>query len=180
MNRPKANRTTQRDRIGIESGRMFASRLVAAQAACLAIAIGLDAGADVAVRLEKNIEARMRDGVILRADVYRPAAEGTYPVLLQRTPYSKGDDVYEDGFRALAARGFIVVVQDTRGRYMSDGVAKPHDEAEDGFDTIAWVRTLPSANGHVGMWGGSYLATTQLLAATLQPHGLTALFPSSS
>ena len=145
----------------------------------VAILVALTGAAD-AVRLEKDIEARMRDGVVLRADVYRPDAAGSYPVLLQRTPYSKNDDSYVAGFRALAARGFIVVVQDTRGRYTSDGVARPHDEAEDGFDTIRWARTLSGSSGKVGMWGGSYLATTQLLAATLQPEGLTALFPSSS
>ena len=145
----------------------------------VAILVALTGAAD-AVRLGKDIEARMRDGVVLRADVYRPDAAGSYPVLLQRTPYSKNDDSYVAGFRALAARGFIVVVQDTRGRYTSDGVARPHDEAEDGFDTIRWARTLSGSSGKVGMWGGSYLATTQLLAATLQPEGLTALFPSSS
>jgi predicted acyl esterase len=131
--------------------------------------------------VEKNVEARMRDGVVLRADVYRPDAPGRYPVLMQRTPYSKNPGASAvEGFRALAARGYVVVVQDTRGRYMSDGVARPHDEAEDGFDTIAWARSLPYADGRVGTWGGSYLATTQLLAATLQPDGLVALFPSSS
>ena len=138
------------------------------------------ARADDAVVLEKNVAARMRDGVLLRADVYRPAAPGRYPVLLQRTPYSKHDEDDEEGFRSLARKGFAVIVQDTRGRYTSGGVARPHDEAEDGFDTIAWTRTLPYANGKVGMWGGSYLATTQLLAATLQPEGLLALFPASS
>jgi uncharacterized protein len=143
-------------------------------------AIQLAAQAPDTVVLVKNAEATMRDGVVLRADIYRPAGEGRYPVLLQRTPYAKHDDAYENGFRSLARQGFVVVVQDTRGRYMSDGVAVPHDEAADGFDTIRWTRTLPYSNGKVGMWGGSYLATTQLLAATLQPEGLMALFPSSS
>ena len=151
--------------------------LRAAAAAMLVVAV---TRADTGVRVEKNVEARMRDGVVLRADVFRPTRPGRFPALLQRTPYSKNDAGYEEGFRALAARGFVVVVQDTRGRYTSDGVARPHDEAEDGFDTIAWVRTLPYANGNVGTWGGSYLATTQLLAATLRPKGLVAMFPSSS
>jgi len=133
------------------------------------------------VRVEKNAEARMRDGVVLRADVYRPAAPGRYPALLQRTPYSKNTSASAlEEFRRMAARGYVVVVQDTRGRYMSDGIARPHDEAEDGFDTIAWARSLPDVDGRVGMWGGSYLATTQLLAATQQPDGLVALVPSSS
>lgn len=100
--------------------------------------------------------------------------------MLQRTPYSKNGPHASQTFSQLAGRGFVVVVQDTRGRYMSDGVAKPHDEAEDGFDTIAWVAQLPYVNGKVGMFGGSYLATTQLLAATLKPPALVALFPASS
>ena len=138
------------------------------------------AAASVDIVVEKNLGATMRDGVVLRADIYRPSGAGRYPVLLQRTPYSKHDPASEPEFRDLASNLFVVIVQDTRGRYTSDGVARPHDEAEDGFDTIAWARTLPYSNGRVGMWGGSYLATTQLLAATMQPEGLLALFPSGS
>jgi putative CocE/NonD family hydrolase len=81
----------------------------------------------------------MRDGVILRADVYRPATHGSldsterWPALVERTPYSKNPAQEDPLFRRLAARGFVVVVQDTRGRYTSEGVARPHDEAEDGW-----------------------------------------------
>ncbi len=132
------------------------------------------------VRVEKNQPARMRDGAVLRADVYRPAAPGSYPVLLQRTPYSKNDEEAPQRFSAIAAKGFIVAVQDTRGRYMSDGVAVPHDEAQDGYDSVEWAAKLPGSNGRVGMFGGSYLATTQLEAATTQPPSLKALFPASS
>ncbi|NIR38139.1 MAG: CocE/NonD family hydrolase, partial [Gemmatimonadetes bacterium] len=60
------------------------------------------------------------------------------------------------------------------------GVAVPHDEAEDGYDTVEWVASLPYVNGRVGMWGGSYLATTQLTAASLAPPHLVAIAPSSS
>ncbi|HUF47344.1 MAG TPA: CocE/NonD family hydrolase [Vicinamibacterales bacterium] len=149
--------------------------------AAAGLLLSADLPARQSVRVDKNLAARMRDGVALRADVYRPDAPGRRPVLLQRTPYSKNAGAAAvEGFRALAARGYVVIVQDTRGRYTSDGVARPHDEAEDGYDTIAWARSLPYADGRVGMWGGSYLATTQLLAATLQPEGLVALFPSSS
>ncbi len=147
---------------------------------CCAIMLAAAQPASDNTVLDKNVEATMRDGVVLRADVYRPSAPGRYPVLLQRTPYSKHAANTDNAFRAFARLGFAVIVQDTRGRYMSDGTARPHDEAEDGFDTIAWARTLPYSNGKVGMWGGSYLATTQLLAATLQPEGLLALAPSSS
>jgi uncharacterized protein len=132
------------------------------------------------VVIEKNVPAKMRDGVTLRADVYRPTAPGRFPALVQRTPYSKNAPRDLPTFRDFAARGFVVVVQDTRGRYVSDGVARPHDEADDGFDTVEWVAGLPYVNGKVGMFGGSYLATTQLLAATLAPPALVALFPASS
>ncbi len=132
------------------------------------------------VQIEKNVPATMRDGTVLRADIYRPRAPGRFPAILQRTPYSKNPLHASEEFSKIASHGFVVVIQDTRGRYMSDGVAKPHDEAQDGFDTIAWVAQLPYVNGKVGMFGGSYLASTQLLAATLKPPALAALFPASS
>ena len=132
------------------------------------------------MRIEKNVPARMRDGVTLRADVYRPATPGRYPALLQRTPYSKNDQASARRFSTIASRGYVVVVQDTRGRYTSDGVAIPHDEADDGYDSVQWAASLPGVDGRVGMFGGSYLATTQLEAATRQPPALVALFPASS
>lgn len=130
--------------------------------------------------VEKNVPARMRDGVVLRADLYRPPAPGRYPALLQRTPYSKNDGQALKRFSAIAARGYVVVVQDTRGRYMSDGIAVPHDEGDDGYDSVQWAASLPGVDGRVGMFGGSYLATTQLEAATRRPPALVALFPASS
>lgn len=157
-----------------------------AAALSLSLAISADSSSRApapayTVRIEKDVVARMRDGVILRADVYRPDAPGRFPALLQRTPYSKNPGAAEvQSFHALAALDFIVVVQDTRGRYMSDGVARPHDEAKDGHDTVEWVAALPYVDGKVGMFGGSYLATTQLLAASEQPPHLVALFPSAS
>jgi uncharacterized protein len=122
----------------------------------------------------------MRDGVVLRADLYRPDAPGRFPALLKRTPYSKGALYDIPSFQRLASEGFVVAVQDTRGRYMSEGVARPHDEAQDGHDTVEWLAGLPFVDGRVGMFGGSYAATTQLTAASLRPRGLVALFPSSS
>ncbi len=130
--------------------------------------------------IEKNLEARTRDGVVLRADVYRPRTNGRRPALLQRTPYSKNPDAPTSQYHRLAQAGFVVVVQDTRGRYMSDGVAVPHDEGADGYDTVEWVAALPYVDGRVGMFGGSYSATVQLLAAPLRPPHLVALFPSAS
>lgn len=137
-------------------------------------------GARGGLIVEKHVEARMRDGVVLRADVYRPATLRRLPALLHRTPYSKNPDSDNSLYRRLAEAGFVVVTQDTRGRYTSDGVAVPHDEAADGFDTVEWVASLPFVDGRVGMFGGSYAATTQLLAASERPPHLVALFPSAS
>lgn len=132
------------------------------------------------VVVERDREARMRDGVVLRADVYRPQAPGRFPVLLQRTPYAKDPGSREETFRQLAASGFVVVIQDSRGRYMSEGVARPHDEAADGHDTVEWAASLPYANGKVGMFGTSYLATTALQAASEAPSRLVAIQPSAA
>jgi uncharacterized protein len=132
------------------------------------------------ITVQKNVEARMRDGVILRADVYRPDTQERLPALLERTPYSKNPGREDSRFHRLAAHGYVVIVQDTRGRYMSDGVARPHDEGEDGYDTVEWAATLPYVNGRIGTFGGSYSATTQLIAAPLRPPHLAAMFPSSS
>ena len=132
------------------------------------------------VVVEKNIEATMRDGVALHADIYRPEEAGRFPDLLKRTPYSKASSNDAPLYRRLASEGFVVAIQDTRGRYASDGVAVPHDEAEDGHDTVEWLAGFPYVNGRVGMFGGSYAATTQLTAASLRPAGLVAIFPASS
>jgi putative CocE/NonD family hydrolase len=98
----------------------------------------------------------MRDGVLLRADVYRPASGGPAPVLLQRTPYGK--NYAQTSFALLAAeRGYAVVIQDTRGRWSSEGKNYPFlFEREDGYDTVEWVGSQPWSNGKVGMFGGSY------------------------
>src|SRR5579863_1348886 len=94
------------------------------------------------IAIEHNAVMKTRDGVTLRADIYRPAGEGNFPVLLQRTPYNK-QNAAEFG-RMAVARGFMVVVQDVRGRYESDGEWYPFKhEIEDGYDAVEWVAALP-------------------------------------
>ena len=128
------------------------------------------------VHYEHNVTMKTRDGVTLRADVYWPAAEGKYPTLLQRTPYNK-DGAVSFALRAVA-RGFMVVVQDVRGRYASDGDWYPFKyEQNDGYDTIEWVAGLPGSSGKVGMWGGSYVGATQMLAAIAHPPHLAGICP---
>jgi putative CocE/NonD family hydrolase len=128
------------------------------------------------VKIERGVEAKMRDGVILRSDIYRPKAEGKFPVLLQRTPYNKNNGV-NFGARA-AALGFVVIFQDVRGRYSSEGDWYTFkNEANDGYDTVEWAAALPYANGKVGMFGGSYVGATQMLAAIAHPPHLAGLCP---
>ena len=135
------------------------------------------------VVVQKNVPAEMRDGVTLMADVYRPAgreASGEYPVLLTRQPYGKDLPVatnYLNPIKAAQA-GYIVVVQDVRGRYASEGEWEPSvNEFEDGYDSVEWAARLPGSNGSVGMYGASYFGMTQWQAAVMQPPSLKSMVP---
>ena len=126
--------------------------------------------------IEFNAEAKMRDGVALRADIYRPRQPGQYPVILVRTSYNRAT-IQLQGCKT-AARGFISVIQDVRGRYGSDGVWYPfRNEGDDGYDTVEWAAALPGSDGRVAMAGGSYLGITQMLAALRQPPHLVGIIP---
>ncbi len=130
--------------------------------------------ADVVV--EHNVAMKTRDGVTLYADVYRPAAAESLPVLLKRTPYGKsGDDALG---RMMAARGYIVVIQDVRGRYTSEGewYTFKH-EMNDGYDTVEWAAALPHSDGRVGGFSGSYVGATQMLEAIGHPPHLAGICP---
>jgi uncharacterized protein len=130
--------------------------------------------------LDSDVMVRMRDGVLLATDVYRPAdgdgaAAERWPVLLHRTPYDKAEPATAAIARELARHGYVVMVQDTRGRHASQGVfVKYYDyDAFDGYDTIEWAAAQPYANGKVGMYGTSYAAHTQADAAKLHPPHLS-------
>jgi putative CocE/NonD family hydrolase len=128
------------------------------------------------VVVEQNVAMKTRDGITLRADIYRPSAEGSYPVLLQRTPYDKKNDA--ELARKAVARGYIVVLQDVRGRYASEGEWIPFKhETDDGFDTVEWAAALPHSNGKVAMFGGSYVGATQMLTAIGAPPHLAGICP---
>jgi putative CocE/NonD family hydrolase len=142
--------------------------------------ITLDANTLSGVTLESGAVARMRDGARLVADIYRPEGPGPWPVLLLRQPY--GRDIASSVVLAhppwFARQGFMVVVQDVRGRGGSGGVFAPfHQEIADGADTVAWAAALPGSNGRVGLYGFSYQGTTQLLAASGRPPALRAMAP---
>jgi uncharacterized protein len=131
---------------------------------------------------EKNVPAVMRDGTTLCADVYRPDGEGKYPVLLQRTPYNKAylplTTMVLDPI-ATAHQGYIVIIQDVRGRFESEGdpfyIYK--NEFNDGYDSVEWAASLPYSDGNVGMYGLSYKGMTQFQAAIMHPPHLKAIFP---
>jgi uncharacterized protein len=128
------------------------------------------------VTFERNVAVKMRDGVTLFADVYRPKTDGRFPVLLQRTPYNKDGGV-EIGLEG-AARGYVVIIQDVRGRYTSEGEWYPFKhESDDGYDTVEWAAALPYSNGQVGMFGGSYVGATQMLTAIAHPPHLAGICP---
>jgi uncharacterized protein len=130
------------------------------------------------ITIEHGVEAKMRDGVILRADVYRPNTAGAFPVLLQRTPYDKSSSGSSSVGVKAAARGYVVVIQDVRGRYTSDGEWYPFkNESVDGYDTVEWAASLPYSNGKIGMFGGSYVGATQMLTAIAHPPHLAGICP---
>jgi putative CocE/NonD family hydrolase len=150
--------------------------LCATLPALVLIASAVYAAGPFEVTIERGVTAKMRDGVVLRADIYRPKAEGKFPVLLQRTPYNKSNGV-SFGVRA-AARGFVTIFQDVRGRYSSEGEWYTFkNESNDGYDSVEWAAALPYSSGKVGMFGGSYVGATQMLAAIAHPPHLAGICP---
>jgi putative CocE/NonD family hydrolase len=147
--------------------------------------------------IEENIMVPMRDGVKLATDVYRPAQQGQWPVLVTRLPYNKDRrfpfeyppftkekriflELNFDSARVVEA-GYVIVAQDTRGRFASEGEFEPFvHEVEDGADAITWAASQPWSSGQVGMFGVSYQGLTQWQAAREQPAALRAIAPSQS
>jgi putative CocE/NonD family hydrolase len=134
----------------------------------------------VTLLVDQDCPVRMSDGVVLAADVFRPADSGQLPVLLMRTPYGKQawPNISGSGIDplAFARAGYVVVLQDCRGTGKSGGAFRAmRDEGRDGAETIAWAASQPWSNGRVGMIGGSYLGATQLLAAAEAPPALRAI-----
>ena len=127
-----------------------------------------------------DVSVPMRDGVLLRADVLLPSAEGKFPALIYRTPYGKHFALKEyKTFEKAVARGYAVVVQDVRGRYASDGdFVAYQNEGRDGFDTIEWAARQSWCDGNVGTFGLSYPGAVQWLAAVETPPHLKAMVPA--
>lgn len=133
---------------------------------------------DGSVVAQYNVMVPMRDGVRLSTDVYHPKGEGRYPTILTRNPYGNGSGGIS-GAKHWAARGYAVVTQDIRGRYDSDGNFYPYAyDANDGHDILEWIARQPWSNGKVGMTGGSYMGSTQWLAALQKSPALVTIIPA--
>jgi putative CocE/NonD family hydrolase len=127
----------------------------------------------------KDVAVAMRDGVVLRADVWLPAISGRFPVLVYRTPYGKHLAVKATTFQKAIERGYAVVICDVRGRYASDGEFWPYqNEGRDGYDAIEWAAKQVWSNGDVGTFGLSYPGAVQWLAAVENPPHLKAMVPA--
>jgi putative CocE/NonD family hydrolase len=125
----------------------------------------------------------MRDGVVLSADVWRPAEAGRYPAILIRTPYLKTDPdmQFPELGEFFARQGYALVAQDVRGRGDSDGKFNFFfQEESDGYDSVEWIAAQPWCNGKVGMMGASYMGTVQWLGARSCPPHLVCIVPTAA
>ncbi len=131
------------------------------------------------IRIEEGVKSPMRDGIHLYSNIYRPSSDGKFPAILIRTPYNKDSYGEYSSFPVFAAaKGYVVIVQDVRGRYASEGEFFPYvQETQDGYDSVEWAASLPYVDGNVGMFGCSYLGAVQWLAAIADPPHLRAIFP---
>lgn len=160
---------------------MSSRRLVLAIVFLLSIPVcaqkpGGEAVATYQVKIDFNQRVKMRDGVELSADVYRPDAAGQFPVILTRTPYNKIGAALLRSARYFAQRGYVYVAMDVRGRGDSDGAFVPYrHDGRDGYDAVEWCAAQPWSSGKVGTVGGSYAGRIQWFTAVEQPPHLTAM-----
>ena len=132
----------------------------------------------------KNVMITMRDGVKLAADIYRPTQngqliDGKFPVILSRTPYNK--DSSAQIASSFVPHGYVVVLQDVRGRYMSEGHWRPHvEDPNDGFDTTKWIGSQPWCDGGIGTLGSSYAGATQHALAISNAPYVKAMVPRNA
>ena len=123
----------------------------------------------------------MRDRTELSADIYRPVGEGKFPVILNRTPYTKAGGSTFKIAQYFVSHGYVYVAMDVRGRGDSDGTFEPYrHDGQDGYDAIEWLAVQPWSTGKVGTIGGSYNGRIQWLTAIQQPPHLTAMIVLAS
>jgi uncharacterized protein len=132
------------------------------------------------IHSESGVKTRMRDGVELVSDVFRPVTPGRWPTILVRTPYNRrGEGIA--GYKMFASHGYAVVLQDVRGRYDSQGeFGSIAHEGADGNDTLDWIALQPWSNGRIGMAGASYPGIAVWRAAVQGNPHLVAIFPMVS
>lgn len=128
-----------------------------------------------------NVETPMRDGVLLRGDLYRPQEPGRYPLLLWRTIFRKNTlprtfGQYDPAY--FVRHGYAVFIQDARGLGESDGEFDRFTaDGKDGYDTIEWLAAQDFCDGNIGMIGNYYAGYLQLMAAAEAPPHLRAICP---
>jgi predicted acyl esterase len=149
------------------------SRVALGSAVLLAIGGGVGHAQEASAARPVVEQVAMRDGVRLATAVWRPEGAGPWPVALARTPYNK-DAIRGDRF---LKEGIVLVAQDVRGRFASEGVARPFaddawGERQDGLDTVNWIRRQPWCSGRIATFGGSAVGITQLLLAGAGPEGI--------
>jgi putative CocE/NonD family hydrolase len=134
--------------------------------------------------VEKDILVEMRDGERLSGDIYRPAEKGVAisrrsPTLLVRTPYNKGRADFVRTAEYFSRRGYVVMIQDCRGRFKSEGDFYVFvNEGPDGFDTVEWIAQQPWSDEKVGTMGTSYMSWVQTSLAIQNPPHLKAMIPN--
>jgi uncharacterized protein len=137
--------------------------------------------------VEENVMITMSDGTKLAADIYRPKADGKFPTLIERTPYNKknSSEIQAEAHVYFAERGYVFIVQDTRGRFASEGKFYPNlDDAwlkrRDGFESVEWIAKQPWSDGKVGVIGGSQTGQTAYYIGPTQPKAMTSMFVRES
>ena len=135
----------------------------------------LSAAVFAAEPIKQEVMMPMRDGVKLATNVYLPAGDGPWPVVLTRTPYNK--DGADLSAKIYNERGYALVSQDVRGRYASEGIDLPFEvDMPDGYDTVEWIAQQPWSNGKTGIFGTSAPGITSNLAAAAAPPHLIAAY----
>ena len=149
---------------------------------------------DYGIIVEKNLPVPMRDGVVLRANVFRPDKPGKYPVIMTYTTFHKdlpgwwGKQAFVQPWQMSDATaweaadpgfwvpyGYVVILVDQRGFGMSPGARLGSGEGEDFYDGVEWAAAQPWSDGNVGMTGVSGLANCQYYTAQQRPPHLKAI-----
>ena len=127
----------------------------------------------------ETVMVTMRDGIRLSTDIYRDKSTQNAPAVLMRTPYNKLGGAA--AAKRFAQAGYVAVVQDCRGKFASEGsFILYNNEGQDGYDAVEWLSKQPWCDGHVGMWGSSYVGATQWQAAAEEPPGLVTITPTAT